>query len=98
MGKILELFKADIERRRADDKIVKVEMIDSITKKSTASAITRGLVGGAVFGAAGLVGGAVSGKNKDEAVFKIEYASGRVELRTCKKNSREYKELLTFKA
>ena len=90
MSKILDMFKEDIKRNIANDTITKITLVDTESKKSATSAVGRGLVGGAVFGAVGLVGGAVSAKNKSTATFRIEYESGRIELKECKKSSKEY--------
>ena len=90
MGKLLDAFKADLEKNRKDQTITEVMIIDTDSRKSTASTVGRGLVGGALFGGIGLVAGAATARNKKETSFRITYESGRMEVKTCKNGSREY--------
>ena len=79
---------------KAETKIVEVIIVASDSRKSAASSVGRGLVGGALFGGIGLIAGAVSAKNKNETTFRITYASGRQEIKTCKNGSSEYKKYI----
>lgn len=90
MGKLFELFKSELERQRNDTIITSVTIVDTDSRKSAASGVARGIAGAALFGGVGAIAGAMSAKNKKETTFRIEYASGRVDVVTFKNGSKEY--------
>jgi RNase P subunit RPR2 len=53
------------------------ELVTEESKKSTSSAVVRGLVGGALLGGVGAVAGAVSGKEKGTYEVAIEFMDGK---------------------
>lgn len=57
-----------------------IEIIDSSSKKSTSSAITRGLVGAAIAGPAGAVIGGVTGKTNDIYHVLVHFKDGKQSL------------------
>ncbi len=57
-----------------------IEIIDSSSKRSTGSAITRGIVGAAIAGPAGAVIGGVTGKTKDTYHVLIHFKDGKQSL------------------
>lgn len=71
-------------------KIVKTMIVGEDSRKSVVSTVTRGAVGTAVLGPVGMLAG-LSGKNKKETTFLIEYSNGSRQTRTVKNNSSEYK-------
>lgn len=91
MGKMFEMFKEAAEKNRKDTTIASVSIVGEDSRKRTASAVGRGLVGGALLGPLGTIAGVASAKNKKETTFKVTYESGRVEVVTCKNKSPEYK-------
>lgn len=68
-------------------KMINVEILDvsSTSKKSVGSSITRGAIGGALFGGAGAVVGAMSGKEKTKTMitFLVSYDDGTTDTITC---------------
>lgn len=52
------------------------EVVDETTRKSTGSAIGRGLVGSLLLGPVGLVAGAATAKSKGTHTVAIEFKSG----------------------
>lgn len=75
-------------------KIVSVEIVDhsTTTKKSATSSLTRGIVGGALFGGAGMIAGGLSGKNVEtnKTSFLIKYDDGMSEIQTVKNNGMQF--------
>jgi hypothetical protein len=56
--------------------VASYELVTDEHKKSAASGIARGLVGGALLGLVGLLGGALSAKNKGIYSVAIEFKNG----------------------
>lgn len=81
-------------------KIDYTEILDTgiESKKSLGSSITRGAIGGALFGGAGLIGGALSGKNKTKTkvTFKIVYTDGTEMIKTTDLNDMYYQTFMKF--
>lgn len=63
-----------------NENIKNYELITDEHRKSAASGIARGLVGGALLGPVGMIGGALSGKNKDTYMVALEWADGEKSL------------------
>jgi uncharacterized Zn finger protein (UPF0148 family) len=73
------------KKTNSDKKMIaKTVIVNTDSRKSATSSITRGMIGGALFGVAGAVGGAMSGKNKSETTFLIVYTDGSRETQTVK--------------
>ena len=72
-------------------KIINIEIqdISNANKKSVSSSITRGIVGGALFGDTGAMIGAMSGKEKTKTMitFLISYDDGTTDTITCEEGS-----------
>ena len=62
------------------DMVKSYEVITEEHRKSAASGIVRGLVGGALLGGVGLVAGAVSAKNKGTYQVAIQFKDGKKSL------------------
>ena len=77
-------------------KIVRTTIIDTDSRKSAASSIGRGIVGGFFLGGAGMFGGAMSGKNKKTTTFLIEYEDGKQKVETVKNGSMSYNLYIKF--
>lgn len=57
--------------------VERFEVINKDERKSAVSGITRGLIGGAIFGTAGIIGGALSAKNAVEYQIAIYFRDGK---------------------
>ncbi len=77
-------------------KIIKTIIVGQDSKKSTASTIGRGAIGGFLLGPVGLVGGALSGKNKNKTTFLIIYDDGSRETMDVKNGSLLYKTYISY--
>ncbi len=62
------------------DMVDSYEVVTEEHRKSAASGIARGLVGGALLGGVGLVAGAVSAKNKGTYQVAIQFKDGKKSL------------------
>lgn len=74
----------------SDDEIDYTIIVAEDSKKSLGSAITRGVIGGALLGPVGLVGGAITGKNKSKTTFTIVYKNGHRTVVTVSNDSPEF--------
>lgn len=57
--------------------VLSYELITNEHRKSAASGIGRGLIGGALLGPVGMIGGAVSAKNKSTYQISIQFKDGK---------------------
>lgn len=63
------------------------ELVNDEHKTSSASGVARGLVGGALFGAAGMIAGAATAKTKDIYQIAIQFKSDDPKSIICGKRS-----------
>lgn len=70
-GKKLYLNKETVEE---------YQLIDEDTRKSAASGVARGLVGGALLGPVGMLAGGLSAKNKSAVMVTIQFKDGKKSL------------------
>lgn len=71
LGQMLALDKFNVES---------YEVITEETRKSAASGVARGLVGGALLGPVGLLAGGLSAKNKGTVTLAIQFKDGKKSL------------------
>lgn len=71
-------------------------MVSQDSRKSVGSAVTRGVIGGALLGPIGLIGGAVSGKNKSKTTFTVVYKSGRREIITVDNDTDSFRKYSSY--
>lgn len=76
--------------------ILKTIIVNSDSRKSATSGITRGILGGFFLGPIGALGGALSAKNKQMTTFLIIYKDGTQETRTVKVNGLEFDEYVKY--
>lgn len=81
------------ETKKDFEKIKKCYILRTDTKILYGKMITRGLIGGALFGNLGAFGGALSSKNKYTTTFLVEYIDGTEEEIEVENDSFEYDEL-----
>ena len=62
------------------DTVEAYELITDETRKSAASGIARGLVGGALLGPVGMLAGGLSAKNKKSYTMVIQFKDGKKSL------------------
>lgn len=62
------------------DTVAEYQLIDEDTRKSAASGVARGLVGGALLGPVGLIAGGLSAKNKKSNTVAIQFKDGKKSL------------------
>ena len=91
-----EKKKAREEYLRKRGKIVKATIIGEYSKKNTGSAISRGIIGGALLGLGGAIGGATSGKETQYITFLVEYESGERTTMQTTYRSPLYNELIQY--
>lgn len=60
-----------------EDDIAKYEVIDEDIRKSAASGVARGLVGGALLGPVGMLAGGLSAKSKGKYQIAVEFKDGK---------------------
>lgn len=85
-----EQYDKQKEQQRLDNTIDYTIIVGEDSKKSLGSAVTRGVIGGALLGPVGMVGGAISGKNKAKTTFTVVYKSGRREVITVDNDSSDF--------
>lgn len=71
-------FKDEI--RFNNDTVAKYELITDEHRKSAASGVARGLVGGAILGPVGMLAGGISAKSKGIYHLAIEFQDGKKSL------------------
>lgn len=76
--------------------IAKTVIVGTDSRKSAGSGISRGIIGGSLFGPIGAIGGALSAKNKNRTVFLIIYKDNTRETLTVANDSLEYKEYIKY--
>lgn len=77
-------------------KISKTIIIGNDSRKSATSSVSRGIVGGLLFGGLGALGGALSAKNKNKTTFLIVYENGKRETKEVKNNSPDYNKFINY--
>lgn len=82
-GKSLPLDKSKVES---------YEVITDEHRKSAASGVARGLVGGALLGPVGLLAGGISAKNKGTYILAISFKDGKKSL--IEVNDKIYKNIV----
>lgn len=95
----LQMYNAILlnkEAHKQKTSIKKVIILSNSSQKKVGSAVIRGAVGGALLGPVGLVGGAISGKNKNQTTFLIEFADGHKETKIVDNNSPEFEKLCKY--
>ena len=75
------------------DNVESYEIIDEKQIKSTASAVGRGLIGGALLGTVGMLGGALTSKKKGIYIIAIKFKDGKNSLVDV--NEKIYRAIIT---
>lgn len=76
--------------------ILKTFIIGTDSRKSASSGITKGIVGGLLFGPIGAIGGALSAKNKNCTTFLVVYKDQTRETVTVRNEGLEYNEYIKY--
>lgn len=89
-----ELRAREEKKRELEDwkshNIKKTVIVHTATKKDNANTMTRGVVGGWLFGTAGAVVGTATGKENEFTTFLIIYSDGSRETKEVQNGSAEY--------
>lgn len=89
LGKGLRMWKEYIILA---DEITRYEIVDEETRKSAASGVARGLVGGALLGPVGMMAGGISAKSKGTYQLAVEFKDGKRSL--LEVDDKLYKEIV----
>lgn len=76
--------------------IVKTIIVASSSTTDEGSAISRGVVGGLLFGDIGMLAGVLTGKKKEETTFQIIYDDGSQKTEKVETNSYIFKEYCKY--